>query len=164
MLDPSTEGTVPVRDVVPVEEMRGDDEEDTAFLREMFEQAKNYIQSFSWCDSIVRSYFAGGVGKVFAIFLFRINSNRYDVDPWEWIFIGDMPPAYLPVEDATSKIAAFETYVEGMKRWVEVARQGREPTPEDRCPPVNAPANPDWAERLDSRLRTLNDVIKPFFE
>jgi len=32
----------------------------TAFLREMLEDAKNYIQSFSWCDSIVSSYFAGG--------------------------------------------------------------------------------------------------------
>src|SRR5262249_47397524 len=104
--------TVPVRNVVPVEQMRGDDDEDTAFLGEMLEHAKNYIESFSWCDSIVSSYFAGGVGKVFAIFLFKINSSYRHVDPWEWIFVGDIPPAYLPLEDATSKMAAFETYIE----------------------------------------------------
>ena len=159
----NTDDGAPVRDVVPVEQMSGDDEEDTALLREMLEQAKNYIQSCSLCDSIVSSYFAGGVGKVFAIFLFKINSTRSDVHPWEWIFVGDIPSAYLPLEDATSKTAAFETYIEGMKRWVEVARQGREPEPEDCCPPVNVPATPDWAERLDARLRTLNDVVKPFF-
>ena len=85
--------SVPVRDVVPVERMAGDDDEDTELLREMLEQAKNYVLSFSWCDSIVSSYFAGGVGKVFALFLFKITSRRTDVDPWEWIFVGDIPPA-----------------------------------------------------------------------
>jgi hypothetical protein len=52
--------------------------------------------------------FAGGVGKVFAIFLFKINSSHGDVDPWEWIFVGDIPPAYLRLEDAISKMAAFD--------------------------------------------------------
>jgi len=144
--------------------MSGDDEEDTALLQGMLEQAKNYIQSFSWCDSIVSSYFAGGVGKVFAIFLFNINSALRDVDPWEWIFVGDMPPAYLPLEDAPSKMAAFETYLHGMENWVAVAREGRVPQPEDRCPPVNVPPTPEWAEELGSRLRTLSEVIRPFFE
>ena len=159
-----TDNVVPVPDVFPVEQMSGDDDEDTALLRGMLEQAKKYIQSFSWCDSIISSYFAGGVGKVFAIFLFKINSSRGDVDSWEWIFVGDMPPAYLPLADAPSKMAAFETYLEGMARWVAVAREGREPQPEDCCPPVNVPPTPERAEELDSRLRTLSEVIRPFFE
>src|SRR6476469_6693831 len=78
-----TDDSAPVPDVVPVEQMSGDDDEDTALLRGMFVQATSYIQSFSWCDSISSSYFAGGVGKVFAIFLLKINSSRRDVDPWE---------------------------------------------------------------------------------
>lgn len=154
----------PVPDVVPVERMSGDDDEDTAFLREMLEHAKNYIRSFSWCDSIVGSYFAGGVGKVFATFLFKISSSSRDIDPWEWVFVGDVPPAYLPLGDAGSKIAAFETYIEGMQRWVEVAREGREPEPEDCCPPVNVPATPEWAENLDNRLQDLRKWIRRHFE
>jgi hypothetical protein len=94
----------------------------------------------------------------------KINSSRRDVDPWEWIFVGDMPPAYLPLEDAPSKMAAFETYLKGMARWVAVAREGREPQPEDCCPAVNVPPTPERAEELDSRLRTLSEVIRPFFE
>ena len=159
-----TDNVAPVPDVVPVEQMSGDDDEETALLRGMLEQAKNYIQSFSWCDSIISSYFAGGVGKVFAIFLFKINSARRDVDPWEWIFVGDMPPVYLPLEDAPSKLAAFETYLDGMGRWVAVTREGREPQPEDCCPPVNVPPTPEWAEKLDGRLRTLSEEFRPFFE
>lgn len=159
-----TDNVAPVPDVVPVEQMSGDDHEDTALLRGMLEQAKNYIQSFSWCDSIISSYFAGGVGKVFAIFLFKINSSHRDVDPWEWVFVGDIPPAYLPLEDAPSKITAFETYLDGMGRWVAAAREGREPQPEDCCPPMNVPPTPEWAETLENRLRTLSDVIRPFLE
>lgn len=160
----NTHHAVPVPDVVPAEQMTGDDEEDIAFLRDMLERAKTYIQTFSWCDSIVSSYFAGGVGNVFAIFLFKINSSRRDVNPWEWVFVGDLPPAYLPLDDATTKMAAFETYIAGMNRWVELARLGREPGPEDRCPPVKVPATLEWAEKLDSRLRTLSEVIRPYFE
>jgi len=159
-----TDNAAPVPDVVPVEQMSGDDGEDTALLRGMLEQAKNYVQSFSWCDSIISSYFAGGVGKVFAIFLFKINSSHRDVDPWQWVFVGDIPPAYLPLEDAPSKMAAFETYLDGIRRWVAAAGEGREPQPEDCCPSVNVPSTPEWAETLDSRLRMLSDVIKPFFE
>jgi hypothetical protein len=87
---PSNSGTgkiVPVHDVVPIERMSGEDDEDTVFLRAMFEEATNYIRSFSWCDSITGSYFAGGVGKIFAIFLFQITSPNPHVDSWEWIFV-----------------------------------------------------------------------------
>jgi hypothetical protein len=154
----------PTPDVVLIERMSGEDDGETALLRKMFEEAKAYILSFSWCDSIISAHFAGEVGKVFAIFLFNINSNRPDVDPWEWVFVGDAPPAYLPLEDAPSKMAAFETYLEGMGRWVAAARQRREPQPEDRCPPVNLPSTPESTESLDIRLRTLSEVIRPFFE
>jgi hypothetical protein len=155
---------IPVPDVVPVERMTGDDDEDTALLRKMLEQATNYIRSFPWCDSVVSSYFAGGMGKIFAIFLFKIASRRTDVDSWEWVFVGDVPPAYLPLEDAGSKMQAFETYIEGMKRWVKIAREGREPASEDCCPPVNVPATPELADALDGRLRMLTELVRPYFE
>jgi hypothetical protein len=164
---PSNSGTddiIPVPDVVPVVRMKGEDDEDTAFFGEMLEQATNYIHSFSWCDSVIGSYFAGGVGKIFAIFLFNISSRRSDVELWEWIFVGDVPPAYLPLEDARSRMQAFDTYLDGMRRWVAVAREGREPEPKDCCPPVNVPATPEWAEAVDGRLRMLTELVRPYFE
>jgi hypothetical protein len=84
---------IPVPGVVPVRRRKGDDEEETALLRGRLEQATTYIQSFSSYDSVVSSYFAGGVGKIFAVFLFKIVSRRPDVDPWERVFGGDVPPA-----------------------------------------------------------------------
>jgi hypothetical protein len=89
----------PVSNVVPVERLAGDDDDDTALLQQMLQEAKNYILSFSSCESIRGSYFAGGVGKIFAIFQFNISPARPDVDKWMCIVVGDIPPAYLPLED-----------------------------------------------------------------
>jgi hypothetical protein len=162
--DSGTDEVVPALNVVPVERMAGDDEEDTALLQQMLQEAKNYINSFSWCDSIRSSYFAGGVGKIFAIFLFNISSVRRDVDKWMWIVVGDIPPAYLPWEDCHSSGEVFDTYIAGMKQWVQLAREGREASAEDCVPPVNVSATPEWAESLDSRLRSLTELVQPLFK
>lgn len=154
----------PVPNVVPVEHMVGDDEEDTALLREMLEQAKSYALSFSWCDSIENAYFGGGVGKIFAIFLFKITTKSPKVPAWEWIIVGDAPRAYLPLKDANSGLEVFDIYIEGMERWVNCARQGRDPILEDCVPPINVPATPEWAENLSGRLRLLKELIRPYFE
>jgi hypothetical protein len=162
--DSGTGEVVPAPNVVPVERMAGDGEEDTALLQQMLQEAKNYINSFSWCESIRNSYFAEGVGKIFAIFLFNISSVRRDVDKWMWIIVGDIPPAYLPWEDCHSSREAFDTYISGMKKWVQLAREGREASPEDCVPPVNVPATLEWAESLDSRLRSLQELVQPLFK
>jgi len=162
--DPETNQAVPVPNVVPVERMAGDDDEDTALLQQMLEDAKSYILSFSWCESVVGSYFGGGVGRIFAVFLFNISPARADVGEWIWIIVGDIPRAYLPLEDCKSSKEVFDAYIAGMKRGVALAREGGEGTPEDGVPPLNIPATPEEAEILERRLWSLTEWIKPFFD
>ena len=150
--------------VVPIEQMVGDDEEDSRLLREMFERAKNYLSSFSWCKAIADSHFGGGVGMIFAIFLFRIEPSHPEIDPWIWVMVGDTPLAYLPLEDCASPKEAFEMYLCGMHKWVALARQGKEGTAEDGVPPVNVPATSEWAEELAGRLQLLDQLVRPYFE
>jgi hypothetical protein len=111
--------------LVPVTDIAGEDEEDTVLLREMSEEAKNYISSFSWCGAILESYFGGGVGKIFAVFFFHIRPSRPTVDSWIWIVVGEIPPAYLPFEDCQSPFEVFWTYIDGMSRWVELRDKER---------------------------------------
>src|SRR5205085_1864805 len=92
----------PIADVVAVELMTGDDDGDTALLRRMSQDAEAYLRSFSWCKEVLGSFFGGGVGGIFAVFLFNIRPARPDVGSWIWIIVGDIPSAYLPLEDATS--------------------------------------------------------------
>lgn len=111
--------------LIPSEKIQGEDATDTILLKRMAEDAKRYITSFAWCHDVLDSYFSAGVGGIFAIFFFHIRSNRPEVDPWIWIIVGDIPPAYLPVSDASSARMAFQTYLDGMSRWVEFARKGK---------------------------------------
>jgi hypothetical protein len=154
----------PIAGVVPVELMTGEDEEDTAFLRGMSQDAEAYLRSFSWCKEVQGSFFGGGVSGIIAVFLFNIRPARPEVSSWIWIIVGDIPSAYLPLEDAPSPAEIFKTYLRGMSKWVELAREGRSGTADDGVPPVNVPATPEWAERLEQRLHSLRLVAQPFFD
>jgi hypothetical protein len=151
--------------LVPSGSIVGDDEEDTALLRVMFDAARQYISSFSWCEAVLDSYFGGGVGGIFAVFFFHIRCSRVDVDPWIWIVVGDIPPAYLPLSDCDSPREVFRTYIHGMSRWVEFARKGQPgaATPRD-VPPIDVPPTTEWAERLNQKIYGLTLAVQPFFE
>jgi hypothetical protein len=165
MLPPSrfNEPDVPVEGVMPIDRMVGDDAEDTSRLQKMAADAETYIRSFSWCRSVCRSFFGGGVGGIFAVFLFNIDSARPDVDQWIWIVVGDIPPAYVALEDAKSPSEVFKTYLSGMTRWVEYAQSGQTGPAGNDIPPVNVPATPEWAETLEQRLNVLRLMMPPFF-
>jgi hypothetical protein len=157
-------GELIASELVLTQNIEGDDEQDTFLLRRMSEDARHYISSFSWCSGIQNSYFGGGVGGIFAVFLFQIRPSRPDVESWIWIVVGDIPPAYLPISDCKSASEVFKTYIRGMTKWVELARLGQSGTPEDGIPPVNMPATPEWAEKMSQRLVGLTLSVKPFFE
>jgi hypothetical protein len=144
--------------------MTGEDQADTALLREMLERATRYISDHSWCVSVHDSYFGGGVGGIFAVFLFHIQPSRSEVDPWIWVIVGDIPPAYLPISDCGSPAEAFHTYVRGMRKWVEYAMKGQTGSEDEEVPPVNVPATPEWADHLRLKLDVLSELIGPFFE
>lgn len=77
---------------------------------------------------------------------------------------GHTPTAYLPLEDAKTPMQVFSTYIQGMMQWVQLARLGKQGAPEDDVPPINIPATPQWAEKLEKRLHLLRFTVQPFFE
>jgi hypothetical protein len=161
---PDRTGKQIASDLVPANHIVGDDEQDTVLLHKMSGEALEYISSFPWCAEVLNSYFGGGVGGIFAIFFFHIRPSHRGIEPWIWIVVGDVPPAYLPLADCVSPSEVFRTYVNGMRRWVELARLGQTGTPEQGIPPVNTPATPEWAETLNLKPNGLILAIKPFFE
>ncbi len=150
--------------LIPAAKIKSDDAVDTRLLRKMSEEARRYISSFSWCDSVIDSYFGGGVGGIFAVFFFHIEPSRRGINPWIWIMVGDIPPAYLPLDDCSSPAEAFKTYILGMSKWVELARKGKTGTARQGVPPVNVPATPEWAEKLNQKLYGLTVAVKPLFQ
>lgn len=148
----------PVPGVVPLSEMTGGDEQDITLLRAMAEDAKRYLASFKWCESIREVFFADGVGGIFAVFLARIKASRPDVDEWLWIIVGDIPPAYLVTDWCRNAQQAVQAYLAEMRKWVAEARLGRRSRD---VIPVDLPATPEYAEILSRRLDVLEHQILP---
>jgi hypothetical protein len=155
-----SQNAVPVKGVVLVDQLFGDDALDTKLLQEMAAQASNYIQSFAWCKRILKSYFGNGYGGIVAVFLFRIEPSRPEIDEWLWVVVGDIPPAYLVIEDNTMPSLALEGYIEEMSKWVNLAKRGKSST---KVIPVNVPATLENAALLGVRLKMLGEKIVPAF-
>ncbi|HXX21166.1 MAG TPA: hypothetical protein VEJ46_17335 [Candidatus Acidoferrum sp.] len=150
----------PVRCVMPMDQLFGDDAEDTQLLHAMAAYAENYLSSFKWCEAVEARYFGGGVGKIVAVFLFRIRPTRPDIDRWLWVIVGDIPPAYLVTDRAKAPSQALEAYISEMRRWVELARKSRS---SPHVIPVNRPATPEEAKELAVRLDALEEMMVPRF-
>jgi hypothetical protein len=73
-----------------------------------------------------------------------------------WVIVGDLPPAYLVLDNAPSWKEALEGYTEEMQRWVDAVRAGHNL---DGIIPVNVAPIPEHADSLDLRLRFIREKI-----
>lgn len=145
-------GNVDFSKIVPIEQLSGEDENDTRLLHRMAEDAKQFLLSFEWCRGIDRGWFGWGVGEIAAVLLFEITPSTPDVDRMLWVVVGDLPPAYLVVDDSPTPLGALSTYVELLEDWVAAVREGR--STED-CIPVNNAPTQEAADALETRLNFL---------
>lgn len=141
-----------------IEEIRGEDAEETEELRALALKAEQFITSFSWCDDVERCYGGIVVPSVIGTFLFEIRTTISDVDRVLWVIVGDVPPAYLVVDEAANPAMALKKYIELMSEWVAAAEEGR--TVEELIP-VNVPPTKEYAARLKTRLAFLRDRVLP---
>ena len=147
--------------VVPASRLKGEDEQETTELKKMLREASTYLESFRWCKTIKAAYMGIGIAGVVGVFLFRIQPAKPDVDEWVWVIVGDLPPAYITVEDAPNPASALDAYIGAMEGWVKAAKTGK--SVEDVIP-VNVPATRENAEQLESRLRFLDREILAHYQ
>lgn len=136
----------------PMASIFGDCPEDTRKLRAMAKEAQSYLLSHSWCKKIRRGWFGFGVGGVYGVFFFEILPGSKKVDSKLWVIVGDLPPAYLVVDESPNARAALANYVDLMQVWVDAVRAGK---PIDDCIPVNAKPTKANANLLERRLRFM---------
>lgn len=136
----------------------GDDNDDTAFLRQMAIFAQDYIRSFAWCPPISATYLASGVGRIVAVFLFEFSRKIRETDDRLWVVVGDLPSAYLVVEAQDSPAEALERYCVLMEDWIAAVRDS------DNLRdvfPVSAEPTLENAESLEKRIAFLLAEIIP---
>ncbi|MBL8957822.1 MAG: hypothetical protein JNK82_44015 [Myxococcaceae bacterium] len=142
--------------ITPIEEMRGDDEEDTALLQETFPTAENHLSDFRWCLGIRRSFFGIGVGGIVGVFLFELDPAP-EADSWVWVIAGDIPRAYLEADAGKNPTEALSIYCHLMMDWVEAVESGGVL---DDVFPVNAPPTAEAAAMLRSRVASLREIFE----
>jgi hypothetical protein len=155
---PEQPAVPPVPSAVPIEFLRGEDDQDTNLLRGMGEEAVLYVQSFDWCVELHEQYFGDGIGGVVALFLFRITIRDLETPEWVWIIVGDLPPAYLGFHGFPSPRAALLLYIEGVEEWLAAS-------PEERVSgdliPIEVPPKAELIEMLRDRAAKLRSAVLP---
>jgi hypothetical protein len=141
-----------------VDSIEGDSDVDTNLLRKMATEARDFICEKEWCGHVDRQYLAYGVGGVVAVFLFQITPRAEDVDPCLWVIVGDLPPAYLVIEDTPTAADALDGYCSEMMEWVGAVEAGESV---DELIPVNASRTIEDAQQLKGRLQFLRSKIIP---
>jgi hypothetical protein len=143
--------------LVAIENIRGEDDQDTASLREMAGRAQSYLLSYPWCASTGDAYLGFGVGDVAAVFLFRARLKS-GAEELLWVIEGDLPSAYLVTDQARTPADALETYSGLMQEWVRAVRTGADSS---EVFPVDVPANGEYASMLEKRIELLRRDIIP---
>jgi len=142
--------------LTPAENLRGEDTRDTQELMQLRRDAKSFIESFGWCEGVDKDYFGIGIGRIFGVFLERLKTTDPSIPEELWVVVGDIPAAYLCTDDAPNPATALDAYIFEMQRWIKAVREG---SSLDDVIPVNAPATPEYANMLESRLEFLDSEV-----
>lgn len=136
--------------------MVGEDHEESEQLRALYEKARGFIKSFKWAGEIKDAHFGLGVADIIAIFLFELVPLAEDVDRFLWVIVGDVPPAYLVIDNASNPACALATYVAEMNNWVDAVNAGESI---EQCIPVNGAPTKENAASLKKRLAFIEREI-----
>lgn len=120
------------------------------------DEARSELEFYNWCKEIKETYVGMFFSEIIGIFLFKIAPCSDDIDEWIWVIVGDLPPAYLTVEDSPNPACALDSYIGAMEEWVEAVRSGE--SIQDLIP-VNVAATAENADLLKNRLVVLDEEI-----
>jgi hypothetical protein len=140
------------------QEIVGNDAEDTALLKQMAKDAREYIQGFEWCPPIRNSSLEYGVGGVIALVRFEFTEAIDDSDQELWVVTGDLPSAYFVYDGNEDLAVALEIYCRLMEEWAMAVRDGESV---EECFPVDADESAENAEGLFSRIAFIRRELIP---
>ncbi len=132
------------------------EQEDVDEVKSMYKEATSFLEFYDWCSAIQESYVGMLYPGIVAVFLFKINPARKDVDEWIWVVVGDLPSAYLTTDECPNPATALDGYIGAMLEWVDAAKNGKSVAD---LIPVDVPATRENADMLKTRLKFLDEQI-----
>jgi hypothetical protein len=145
---------LPLRDrtfsVIPASQIQN------AEVREMAEEAESFVASHRWCARVETVQLAWAVAGVLGVFQVHLIPAERNVDDTLWVVVGDLPSAYLALDDAPTWREALQGYVYEMGQWVSAVKQGDSL---DDVIPVAVEPTIEHADMLASRLAFIEEKI-----
>ena len=128
----------------------------------LLKEAQKYLLGFKWCNEIEKGWLVENFGYILNIYLFKILPDKKTCfDEYIWIVVGDIPPAYIDIISAKNAYEALETYIIVMQEWVNNVYQCKSV---DDCFPINVPPHKEYADMLNSRLKSLERDFLPLIK
>jgi hypothetical protein len=121
-------------------------------------EAFAYLSQFNWVKSIAKAELLAGVSNIIAVVKCEIVPAQEGVDTLLWVISGDLPSAYLVLDDAETPVQAVEIYCKIMGDWANAVLKRRNLR---EYYPVAAPPTKENAKRLLSRIELLQKKIIP---
>lgn len=124
-------------------------------IMKLYEEAKNYLESFDWCKKVITAWYDFGLYEKIGIFLFQIDPIKSGVDEFIWVIAGDLPTVYLDQSLLTGQ-EALKIYCELMTDWSDNLIQGKSI---EECYPVAVKPTIKNAELLKSRIEFIRKEL-----
>lgn len=147
---------VDVRRMIEIKKLDSSELEHVGELVSLSREAESFLRSFEWCVRIVNGWLDRGWGYIVAVFLFSIEPADDSIPDCVWVIVGDLPPAYIDVQDNPNGACALDAYVTEMQNWVDNVMNNRSVAD---LIPVNAPPTKEYAEMLQSRIDVIRKEI-----
>src|SRR5450830_1867685 len=143
--------------MIPINDISDADPVETRLLQARADEAGEFLGAFKWCRAIRGQLFAGGFSHA-AVFFFEIENGTHPDDKYLWVVVGDLPPAYLVIDEIPDYKEALLAYVHEMRQWVDAAKNGK--SVRDYIP-VNVDPTTKNALMLESRLNFIEHECVP---
>ena len=145
--------------MILIDEIARSDIEYKDEVLKLSELAGDYLNTFEWCEKIVKGWVVNDFGYILCIFYFEIETNRdSEADDHIWVIIGDLPTAYIDLISATTSKEALVHYCDLMEDWINCIKNGQ--TVED-CYPISALPTLEHANMLQSRIELIKTDYIP---
>lgn len=144
---------------ISINELRNSNHEFKHEINELYSNAFQYLNDFSWCSQVLEGWYDRGIADILAVFYFKILPSK-NADEFVWVVVGDLPPAYIDIESAPNGACAIKAYIEIMEDWVLAVKTKKNL---DDVFPINVPANDKYANMLASRINFIRENFLMLF-
>lgn len=132
-------------------------DDDRALINRAKEEALAYVSSFGWCPNVESIAYVNGIPGVVHVFMVSFREPVLGTaDDRLWLVVGDLPSAYLVVEDGDNVRDVLHEYCNLMEDWVLAVRAKSDLKD---VFPVRADQTEEMALMLKNRVRLLRDDV-----